>query len=108
ARLVQDERRIDRAIGLVAPVEEGELAEAGALDPLEKLLGDNLIGVHVRPVERRDEARFTYEWSHRLSALPDTDIDEVAGNRGGGGHLRADQVSTATLPLPSLEVAVRG
>ena len=47
-RVVQLEFR-PRPTGLVeAPVEEEELTEAGALDPLQKLLGDDLIGVDVR------------------------------------------------------------
>ena len=32
----------------------------------------------------------------------------MAQHRGGGGHLRRDQVGAAALALPSLEVAVRG
>ena len=32
---------------LLRPVVEEELAEAGALHPLEELLGDDLVGVHV-------------------------------------------------------------
>ena len=35
-----------------APVEEEELAVAGALDALEELLGDDLVGVDVGAVER--------------------------------------------------------
>ena len=33
---------------------------------------------------------------------------QTAGQRGGGGHGRADQVGAATLALPALEVAVAG
>jgi hypothetical protein len=40
-----------------APVEEEELAVAGALDALEELLGDDLVGVDVGAVERRGEWR---------------------------------------------------
>ena len=40
--------------GLLAPVVEEELAEAGALDPLQELLGDDLVGVDVGAVEQRD------------------------------------------------------
>jgi hypothetical protein len=44
-----DEDRIARQIpaGLLGPVVEEELAEAGPLDPLEELLGDDLVGVDV-------------------------------------------------------------
>jgi hypothetical protein len=34
------------------------------------------------------------------------DIDEVAGNRGGGGHYRADEVRAAVAPLAALEIAI--
>ena len=42
-------------IAPVAPVEEQKLAVAGALNALEKLLGNDLVGVHINPVERGDE-----------------------------------------------------
>src|SRR5205807_190670 len=32
----------------------------------------------------------------------------MAGNRGGGGHDRADEVRAAVFTLPTLEIAVRG
>ena len=38
-----------------APVMEKKLSEAGALNSLEKLLGDDLIGIDVRPVQRGDQ-----------------------------------------------------
>ena len=44
-----DEDRVRRQVpaGLLGPVVEEELAEAGALDALEELLGDDLVGVDV-------------------------------------------------------------
>jgi hypothetical protein len=45
-----------RAVLVVAPVEERELPVAGAVDPLEELLRDDLVGVDVGPVEHRDAA----------------------------------------------------
>src|SRR5262252_1936844 len=39
--------------------------------------------------------------------IPLANVDEVAGDRGGGGHRRAHQVRTATFALASLEVAIR-
>src|SRR5205085_1067707 len=56
ARLIQDERRIKRAITCVAPIVEQKLAEACALDALQELFRDNLIRVNVRPLKRRDES----------------------------------------------------
>jgi hypothetical protein len=44
---VQHEGRIRLARSRVPPIVEEELPEARALNPLEKLLGDDLIGVHV-------------------------------------------------------------
>ena len=42
---------------VVAPVEEQELAEAGALDALQELLRDDLVGVDVGAVQRRGRTR---------------------------------------------------
>ena len=51
ARVVEDEGRVGLAgVGAVldaAPVVEEEVAVAGALDALEELLGDDLVGVDV-------------------------------------------------------------
>ena len=43
--------------GSLRPVVEQELAEARALDPLEELLGDDLVGVDVGAVEHADRRR---------------------------------------------------
>ena len=52
------EDRVGRQVParLLRPVVEEELAEAGALDPLEELLGDDLVGVDVGAVEHGDRA----------------------------------------------------
>ncbi len=51
--LAGDEDRVGGQVpaGLLGPVEEQELAEAGALDALEELLGHDLVGVDVGAVE---------------------------------------------------------
>ncbi len=49
-------RPIQLEVGILTPVEEEELAVAGALDALEELLWDDLVGVDVGPVED-DRAR---------------------------------------------------
>src|ERR1043166_1986405 len=41
-------------------------------------------------------------------STPLAHVDEVAGNRGGGGHHRRDEVGAAAEPLAPLEIAVRG
>ena len=54
-----DEDRVARQVpvGLLGPVVEQELAEARALDALEELLGDDLVGVDVVAVEDADRRR---------------------------------------------------
>src|SRR5206468_5317291 len=49
-RSVQDE------IAVPPPVVEEKRTEAGPVDPLEELLGNDLVGVDVRPVERGENA----------------------------------------------------
>jgi hypothetical protein len=50
----------------VAPFVEGVRAEAGTLDRLEELLGDDGIGVDVGAVERRHQSFETNELFHLL------------------------------------------
>jgi hypothetical protein len=63
ALVVQDEVRV------LPPVVEHELAEAGALDPLEVLLGHDLVGVDVGPVQRHHPALMTVTGSMTRSPL---------------------------------------
>ncbi len=55
---------VQREVGILPPLEEEALGEAGALDALEELLRDDLIGVDVRAIERRDRARDLRECLH--------------------------------------------
>src|SRR5579862_1075575 len=64
ARLVQHEVRILLAIRAEAPVIKDELAEAGLLDPLQELLGDDLVGVDVDAIERGYAPAMDGEWVH--------------------------------------------
>ena len=59
------EDRVGRQVParLLGPVVEEELPEAGALDPLEELLGHDLVGVHVGAVEDRDRPRMVDDGS---------------------------------------------
>ena len=41
-----------------------------------------------------------------INLRPLANIDEFAGHRGGGGHLRADQVRAAALALAAFEIPV--
>ena len=65
-RPVQFELGIVGAIVVESPIEKQKLPKAGALDPLEKLLGDDLIGIDIRPIHRSDEAGVFGEGGHKL------------------------------------------
>src|ERR1017187_5946978 len=49
-----------------------------------------------------------HPWFALLLSFPGADVGEVAGDGGGGGHLRADEVGAASAALTAFEVAVRG
>src|SRR5581483_9802581 len=61
-------RPVQLEVGVLAPVEEQELAVAGALDPLQELLRHDLIGVDVCPVEDGDAALDTANRLHATAA----------------------------------------
>ena len=89
--------------GILHPVEEEELAVPGALDPLQELLGDDLVRVDVGTVE---DGRPSLSPNVAASCeLPD--VREAPADRSGDGHRGAEQVGAAAGALPSLEVAVR-
>src|SRR6185312_9724117 len=102
----EDRVRLQLDLAVADPVVEEELTEAGPLDPLQELLGDDLVGVDIVAVEHRDLALDDVNGSHSLA--PISDVDEVALDRGGSRHLRADQVGAPALALATLEIAVRG
>src|SRR5690242_750809 len=54
--------------GLLGPVVEQELAEARALDALEELLGDDLVGVDVVALEHADPARDRLDRLHAVTS----------------------------------------
>ena len=62
--LIEFKLRIRRTVGEKPPVEEEKLPEAGPLDPLEELLGNDLVGVDIDPVERGDDAGIGDEGIH--------------------------------------------
>src|ERR1700756_509180 len=64
SRLVQHESRIFSALLIVAPVIKEEFSEAGTLDALEKLFRDDLVRIHVVPVERSHQAFMYAKWLH--------------------------------------------
>ena len=102
----QDRVRLQLDLAVADPVVEEELAEAGPLDPLEELLGDDLVGVDVGPVQHRHLALDHVYRSHaQLQSLMSTKRPSIGGR---GRHLRADQVGAPALALAPLEVAVGG
>ena len=109
-RLIELKVGIQRAVWQKTPVEEQKLTEAGPLDPLEELLGDDLVSVDIGPVDRGDDAGMGGERLHGawnlLLIVPFADVDEVPRDRGGGGHGRRDEVRAAPLALTALKVAV--
>ena len=99
--LVEDE------VGVVPPLGEQPRAEAGALDALQPLAGDDLVGVDVGAVERDgppgdDRGR----GSIRLAPRPA--LAKRPSDGGGSGHGRRDEVRAPAAALAALEVAVRG
>ena len=48
---------VEHEVAVVAPLGEQALAEAGALDPLQPVARDDLVGVDVGAVERHRRAR---------------------------------------------------
>src|SRR5262245_57827389 len=57
-------RVVELEVRVLAPVEEEPVLPAGALDPLEELLGNDLVGVDVRAVENRHAAGRANERLH--------------------------------------------
>src|SRR5579863_3193742 len=66
-RLVQHEVGILLAGGTKAPVIEEELPESGFLDSLQKLLGNDLVGIHIDPLHRSDQSTVCAKRSHFLT-----------------------------------------
>src|SRR4029450_10463372 len=63
--VVQLEPAAGVAVGVVAPVVEEKATEPRALDPLQELLGDDLVGVDVGAVEDGDARGRPRERPHR-------------------------------------------
>src|SRR5690606_27151737 len=102
---------VEHEAGLVAPGGEQAAAEPRALDPLEPLGGDDLVGVDVAAVERDGGPLDDADWFH--GSRPSCSVEvggrgERAGDGGGGGDGGRDEVGAAAAALPPLEVAVAG
>src|ERR1700692_211950 len=62
ARLVQNETCAFLTVAGKTPVVKQELAEAGALNALQKLLRNNLIGIDVHPIKRCHASAMRTKW----------------------------------------------
>src|ERR1700678_3437623 len=73
-RLVENELRIGsagvRSLLNAPPIEEEEFTVAGALDPLEELLGNDLIRIDIDPVERSGKRGQFAKWLHFSFSTP--------------------------------------
>lgn len=62
--LIQLKARVVRTIVQEPPVKEKELTKTGALDALEELFGDDLIGIHVGSIQRCHDTLMNGKSSH--------------------------------------------
>ena len=117
AGLIECEFGIELTIFAAAPVIKNKLAKAGLLDALQKLLGNDLIGIDVRAGRAGQRGLYVHEraciGSPSATAegsvkAPVADIGEVAGDRRRRCHHWANQVSAAAAPLAAFKVAVAG
>src|SRR3954452_9917777 len=84
------EDRVGRQVPavLLLPVIEEELAEAGALDPLQELLGDDLVGVDIRAVEHGHLAFDDADGLHHSHSLMSTKCPSMAAAAAISGETR--------------------
>jgi hypothetical protein len=66
--MVKFELRIWLTIGRITPVKKGIRAEPAALNRFQKLLGDDGIGVHIRPVQGGNNAGMGSKWFQCVSS----------------------------------------
>jgi hypothetical protein len=82
--MVENKRRIVLAIAGATPIEQQKLAEPGALDPLQKLLRNDLVGINIGPMKRSDATCVNANGFHG-SLL----ADQINGIVEGHGFSRA-------------------
>src|ERR1035437_3273501 len=75
ARRMQHEIGDLLSVARKAPIVKQEFAKSRALDALQKLLGDDLIGIHVDAIERGDDTGMFAKWLHKsLLCCPCSEI----------------------------------
>ena len=106
---------VEHEVAVVAPLGEQAGAEAGALDPLEPVARDDLVGVDVGAVERDGGAGDDDDGFHGGLRLSRAQVSgqvggggEGAGDGGGGGDRGRHEVGAPAPALAALEVAVAG
>eukprot|EP00958_Prasinococcus_capsulatus_P018438 scaffold2156_cov430-Prasinococcus_capsulatus_cf.AAC.3 len=104
---VEHEGLLLLALSVVAQLVEGVHAQAGALDGLEELLGDDHVRVHVLQVQRRRHALHHGEGRHAAAAGAAAAGGRLGGHRREGAHVR-EEVRAPAGALAPLEVAVGG
>src|ERR1700693_1353078 len=67
ARFMQHKVGILFSVAAKPPIVKQKLSKPGPLDPLQKLLRNDLVGVHIDPVQWRHTPAMYGEWFHCLS-----------------------------------------
>src|SRR4029077_19133618 len=91
-------RAVEREIVVLRPVPEEELTVARALDPLEELLRDDLVGVDVVAIERGDRPGDHVEMLHQTSSLTSTREPATAAAAAISGLIRCVRASRPWRP----------
>src|SRR4051812_8815412 len=93
ARIVQDESWDRLPVRVAAPVVKQKIAKAGAFDALEELLGNDLVGIDVRAIQRYDNpVMYTKRLHPLLLELPVANVGKVSRNGRRSGHHGAHEV----------------
>ena len=136
ARLMKHELRISLAVRSESPVIKQELPETCALNALQELLRDDLVGIDVDPVERCRKTAMHCKGFHTFLVvissgaelpqkaisrsqesgvqsalslkLPVPNIREMSRDRRRSRHHRTNQMRAPTASLPALKIPVTG
>src|SRR5579859_3911299 len=108
---MQHKIRILFSVRPETPVVKHKLTKSSLLNPLQKLLGNNLVGIDVDAIQRRHSPAMHSKWFHdlfyrRLLKLPIPDVGEMPRNRGSRRHHRTHQMRPTSASLPPFEIAI--
>src|SRR5436305_14551354 len=97
------------SLAVEAPVKKEKIPIAVAFNALEELLGNDLVGIHILPLQGSYDAGMGLERLHSLVlVVPAANIGKAPGNGSGRGHRQAYQAGAAAGPLPSFKISVPG